>query len=230
MARPGETIENPLTGERITFLETAEDTDGELLRFEYAAPPHAEGPPEHIHPRQEERFEIVSGTLVARAGGRERTLGEGQSIAIAAGTPHTFRNPGGEEVRFLVEFRPALGIEPFFETAWGLVRDGRATALGVPKNPLQLAVLAAAYRDEVYLAGPPIPVQKALFAVGAGMLAPLGRLLGYRARYPQYNGPERTPRWEGEAKRSVTVAGPLVLGAAILIFALLRGLRRRLSR
>ncbi len=150
MAHPGETIENPFTGECITFPETTEDTGGELLRFEYAALPHAEGPPKYVHPRQEERFEVVSGTLVARAGGCERTLGEGQSVTIAAGTPHTFRNPGEEEVRFLVEFRPALGIEPFFETAWGLVRDGKATALGVPKNPLQLAVLAAAYRDEVY--------------------------------------------------------------------------------
>jgi mannose-6-phosphate isomerase-like protein (cupin superfamily) len=231
MAHPGETIENPLTGERITFLKTTEDTGGKLLQFEYAAPPHAEGPPEHIHPRQEERFEVVSGTLVARARGCERTLGEGQSIGIATGTPHTFRNPGGEEVRFLVEFRPALGIEPFFETVWGLVRDGKATALGVPKNPLQLAVLAATYRDEVYLARPPIPMQKALFAVAAGTLTPLGKLLGYRARYPEYSGPEQTSCWDGEAKRSVTVAGSMAVWAVILGLTLLRRRwrRRRLS-
>ena len=31
-------IENPVSRERITFLETTRETDGELLRFEYVAP------------------------------------------------------------------------------------------------------------------------------------------------------------------------------------------------
>jgi hypothetical protein len=31
-------IENPVIRERITFLETTRETDGELLRFEYVAP------------------------------------------------------------------------------------------------------------------------------------------------------------------------------------------------
>jgi hypothetical protein len=32
-------IENPVSRERITFLETPRETDGELLRFEYVVPP-----------------------------------------------------------------------------------------------------------------------------------------------------------------------------------------------
>jgi mannose-6-phosphate isomerase-like protein (cupin superfamily) len=98
MARPGDTIENPITGERIIFLQTIEDTGGELLRFEFAASPYADGPPEH--PRQEEHWTVTSGVMVVRAGGHERTRGEGRSVAITAGTPHVFRDPGGEEVRF----------------------------------------------------------------------------------------------------------------------------------
>ncbi len=135
MAHPGEIIENPLTGERITFLEITEDTGGELVRFESATAPHAEGSPEYIHPRQEERWEVTSGAMMVRAGGYKRTLGEGQSVAIAAGAPHTFRNPGGEEVRFLVEYRLALSMETFFETAWGLVRDGKEShQTGCPRT------------------------------------------------------------------------------------------------
>ena len=71
-------------------------------------------------------------------------------------------------------------------------RDGKATGLGIPKNPLQLAVLAGAHQGEAYITAfpwPPIPVQKALFGV-LSLLAPLARLLGYKERYPEYSGPE----------------------------------------
>jgi quercetin dioxygenase-like cupin family protein len=70
MARQGDVVENPLTGERVTFLETVGDTGGDLLRFEYALPP-GWFVPAHIHPRQEERHEVLSGTLRGRVGGQE---------------------------------------------------------------------------------------------------------------------------------------------------------------
>ena len=39
MAHRGETIENPLTGERMTFRNTTADTNGRSLEFEFIAPP-----------------------------------------------------------------------------------------------------------------------------------------------------------------------------------------------
>ena len=50
---------------------------------------------------------------------------------------------------------------------------------GLP-NLLQIAVMAQAYRKEIAFGGMPILVQRLLF----GVLAPIGRLLGYRASYP----------------------------------------------
>ena len=47
-----------------------------------------------------------------------------------------------------------------------------------------MAVLFREYAGEFRLARPPWPVQRTLFA----LLAPLGRLLGYRARYPERGG------------------------------------------
>ena len=67
MAPQGDVVENTLTGERVTFLETVGDTGGDLLRFEYALPP-GWFVPAHIHPRQE----VLSGTLRGRVGGQER--------------------------------------------------------------------------------------------------------------------------------------------------------------
>jgi hypothetical protein len=50
-------------------------------------------------------------------------------------------------------------------------------------NLLQLAVLLRAYRNELILARPPPLVQTVLF----GLLASIGRLLGYKAEYSYRN-------------------------------------------
>lgn len=82
MSRAGDVIENPTTGERISSIKTARDTNGELLRFEYLVLPHIPGPPFHIHPFQEERFvEVLSGTLVGSLGEDERSVVVGKGIA-----------------------------------------------------------------------------------------------------------------------------------------------------
>jgi hypothetical protein len=55
-----------------------------------------------------------------------------------------------------------------------------------PPEARALALLIHDYEDELYLASPPLLVQRAMF----GPLAFIGRLLGYRAEYP-YSGAER---------------------------------------
>ena len=231
MAHLGESIENPLSGERMTFLKTTGETNGQSLEFEFVAPP-GWSVPEHIHPHQQERTEMISGVLSGRVAGEEIGLVPGEVRVVPLGVAHAWHNPSDEEeARFSVEFSPALKMESGFETTWGLARDGKATKAGVPKNPLQLVVLASEHKDEVYLTSLPIPVQKALFAI-LDLLAPVGRLLGYRASYPQYSAPEE-PTGRGTERSS---AGPrlrgVVLAATILAiflaFFLLQ--RNRLSK
>ena len=185
MARAGEVIENPVSGERYAFLKTAADTDGELLQFELSLRPGGRVPVDHIHTRQEERFEVISGTARVRVGKRWRDLRAGESVVVPAGTPHGLRNETGEEVRVLAEFRPAMKMETFFETYCGLAQDGRVNKQGLP-SPLRNAVIVRGLHSETYLAGIPIGLQK----VALALLAPLGRLLGYQAHYPEYSGPE----------------------------------------
>lgn len=190
MASAGDIIQNPITGEQITFLKTARDTGGEALRFEYLAPAHASGPPLHVHPYQEECFvAICSGTLTVRIGNDEQSFGEGESLTVPPGTPHTWRNDGAGEVRMLVEIRPALRMEEAFETTFNLACDGKTDQRGIPKNPLQAAAVAREYSDELRLARPPFAVQKVLL----GVLAPVLGLLGYRGRYPKHGDPESSP-------------------------------------
>ena len=40
MAKENDTIEHPVTGEKITFLETSEETGGEYARAELRVRPH----------------------------------------------------------------------------------------------------------------------------------------------------------------------------------------------
>jgi quercetin dioxygenase-like cupin family protein len=219
LAKAGDLIENPITGERITFLKTTRQTDGRLLRFEYVLPPGF-AIPEHFHPRQEERHEILSGTLRGRVGGQERDYGEGERVVGPAGVPHAWRNPSSrDEVRFVSEIRPPLAFETLFETYYGLGRDGKLTGQGIPKNPLQLAVLLDEGRGMFYSTLAPVAVQEAFFAL-FGVLASVGRLLGYKARYPEYSGPEEAPRWDGGGQpsdRGATKGGVVVVAVALLL-------------
>ena len=49
-------IDNPQTGEHISFLTTASESGGELLRMEFTMDPGGFVAAERLHPRQEERL------------------------------------------------------------------------------------------------------------------------------------------------------------------------------
>lgn len=226
MANAGDTIENPLTGERITFLKTTRETNGELLRFEYLLPPGF-SIPEHVHPRQEERHEIVSGALKGRVAGHERVYVEGQRVVGPADVPHAWRNPSDAEGLLIVsELRPALHFEPLIETVFAIAEDSKTGKMAVPGRLLRLAVLLDESRDDFYPTRIPMPVWKASLALNAA-LARVGRLLGYDDGYA---GLEHVPeaRRSGPARMSGGGAAFLATGSlAVLAFALLRRSRGR---
>jgi hypothetical protein len=131
-----------------------------------------------VHPSQEERFQVLRGTVGFRLGRRKVVLGPGQRITVPAGTSHKFWNAGEDEAHFVCEVRPALQFEQLLETMFALAADGRTNRKGMP-NPLRLAVIADAHFDTVQLPFPPAFVQRLGLMVGA----PLGRLLGYGVTY-----------------------------------------------
>jgi hypothetical protein len=119
----------------------------------------------------------------------------------------------------VVEFRPALNTETFFETMYGLARDGKLGENGAPPL-LQTAIISSAY--EIYLPRPPAALQKALFA----FLVPVGKLVGYRASHPEYSGADALEKGgSGDGRRRVGVM--IVVGTGILALVLLRRLTSR---
>ena len=159
MARTGQVIVNPAMGARIEFRTTAEDSSGSLLEFDFfLAPGHAVAT-DHLHPHQEERFEVIAGVMRGHVGGREQTLGPGGASVVAPGMEHGWHNAGSEEAHLRVRFEPALRTEDLFQTVFALGAAGRTDERGVPEFPLRLAMLAA-FPDEVIPAGMPRPVHR----------------------------------------------------------------------
>ena len=179
----GDTVVNPVTGERLTFLKTSRETNGELVLIEAVVRPDGFVAAKHVHPNQSERFEVVSGRLTMTAGRKKIELGPGESYTVEPGTAHKFENKGETEVRFTCEVRPALSFEALIETMYGLAADGKTNKKGMP-NPLRLAVIARHHFDHVRLPVVPHALQKAALAMGA----PVGRILGYDSVYVPAGG------------------------------------------
>ena len=178
MIRAGETIENPVTGERLVFKKTSAETNGEYVLFECFVEPSGFVAAAHVHPYQHERFQVIEGEVTFRLVGRELIARAGDCIRIPPGMKHQFWNAGEKEARFACEVSPALDFEPLIGTMFALAQDGKTNRKGMP-NPLRLAVIARAYFDTVRLPFPPAWMQR----VGLALGAPLGRLLGYHATY-----------------------------------------------
>jgi quercetin dioxygenase-like cupin family protein len=145
---PGQTLDNPVTGERFTFTDTAASSGGELLAFDFALRPGGAVPIPHVHPVQTERFEVVDGLMRFRVGLRKRIARPGDVVEVGPGVAHSFANAGPDEARLRVEVRPALAMEDMFAEVVALAQAGRMTRRGMPRSLLDLAVLARKY-DQV---------------------------------------------------------------------------------
>src|SRR5262245_56383180 len=161
---PGQTLENPVTGERFTFTHTAATTDGELLAFDFALRPGGAVPIPHVHPTQTERFEVREGRMRFRVGLRTVIAEPGDLVEVEPGVAHSFANAGEAEAKLRVEVRPALQMEEMFAEVIGMARSGRMNKRGMPRNLLDLALLARTYDQEAHAPLMSVGIQRLLLA------------------------------------------------------------------
>jgi quercetin dioxygenase-like cupin family protein len=152
MAEPGDVLENPFTGQNLTFRRTTAETAGELLEVESSWAGGGSEPPEHYHPHQQERFEVLEGELRARIAGTERTVRPGEVLEVPAGTAHSMWNPAPARARAVWQTRPALKTEGFFELVWGLAQAAHAGEEA--PSPDETAAMMREYSDEFRLGRP----------------------------------------------------------------------------
>lgn len=144
MAQAGQEIHGQ-GGFRLRLVRTAAETGGELLEMEATYDGTGGMPPEHLHPRQLERFEVIDGAMRTIIDGTERRYGAGEIFEVPAGTPHQMAAEGASRVRW--EVRPALRTAEFFER---LYRDGPDSARAAGS----IAEFLAEFRDEIRLTPP----------------------------------------------------------------------------
>src|SRR5215211_1248645 len=159
MAHSGDHLEIEMAG-RIVFRDTAEETNGERLRFEFFIPAGEESEADsarHMerHPQQEECFRVINGRVRGEIDGKELTAGDGEEFVIPPDTWHLFRNDGDEVAHVEVEMRPALRTEDWLSVMAELEVNDK----GIP-NPFHGAVVMREYRDETRIKGMENPIVK----------------------------------------------------------------------
>jgi mannose-6-phosphate isomerase-like protein (cupin superfamily) len=169
-AKPGFTFETP-TGERIQLIRGAIETGGEFAEVHFDVAPGGYAARAHIHPHQEERFEVLSGSLTALVGEKEKVVSAGETLVVPPGTPHQPFNRGGVEMRSIARVTPPGKLGLFF---------GQMSGLDFKPTFLQMMLFVQEY--EVYPVSPP----PAVVRVMSFLLAPTARLVGYRSFYPEY--------------------------------------------
>lgn len=117
-------LHDPLTGQSIRFVEVAKDTGGERLTARVRLDPGGHVPL-HVHARQDERVEVVSGSVVVEVRGKARHLGMGESIAVPRRHRHVVRNDGDGTAEFVLEVRPARHMEQAMRGLFFVLRRAR---------------------------------------------------------------------------------------------------------
>lgn len=177
MVQVGESMENPVTGERFVWRATAASTAGEYCEFDLFLAAGAKIAAAHRHPSQLETFSVLSGTLEMKIAGDRRTVPAGEEAVVPAATAHALGNPGGEPAHAVIRITPSYLIDEFFAAFCRLANSGELNKTGLPKNPLQFAVLADRHRAELQL---PSRLAQAVAGPAARALAVIGRAAGYR--------------------------------------------------
>lgn len=181
MAYPSKIVTNPITGQSIKFIQTSRDTQGLLLEMETTYQPHSTEPVPHFHPRQEEHFKVLNGCISVRLNGELKVLNAGDTLNFPPNQVHSMWNHSAEKAVVNWQVQPAMDTEYFLEMGMGLAQAGKVKADGMP-GLLQSVVLISRFKYVYRLAKPGLIVQKIVFSI----LAPIARLVGYRAVYPEY--------------------------------------------
>jgi mannose-6-phosphate isomerase-like protein (cupin superfamily) len=143
MPEPGQEIEG--AGSRLRFVETAESSGGERVVVEVAYDGAGSPPPVHLHPSQEERFEVLEGEMHVVVDGERAVRRAGERYVIPAGAEHSMWAEGAARQRW--ETAPALRTDAFLETAWGFQTR--------TPSPEEVGAFLERFAEEVRFVGPP---------------------------------------------------------------------------
>jgi quercetin dioxygenase-like cupin family protein len=142
LAHAGQELRGP-GGFRLRLVATGTETGGDVLEMEATYTGTGQLPPEHLHPRQVERFEVLEGSVRAIVAGSESRYSPGEAFEVPAGTPHQMT--AEEPARMRWEVRPAMRTAEFFERLYAMLAGEGEDA--------SLADLLEEFSEEVRMTG-----------------------------------------------------------------------------
>lgn len=136
------TIDNPVTGERATYIETSHETGSARSVIDLEVQPGG-GVTIHRHAGHDEHIEVLEGEIEVTMDGARRRFGTGERVVIERGKVHSWRNPNADRpLRFRGMMTPGHpGFENVLRVLFGLARDGEVRRNGVPKRLSDVGLL-----------------------------------------------------------------------------------------
>ena len=185
MPYQGQKIVNKINGDSYKFLTTAKDSNGACVVMKAEIMGRGQFVPAHYHAIQEESFEVVDGQLTVIRNGKTSVLQPGEKITFSINEPHNHFNNHNAPLVYIHTVAPALDFDYLIENLIGLSSDGKGKngRFGLMQELVSLKYLDS----KSFLATIPQGIQKVLM----NTVAPIGRLLGYRAIYKKYSDIEK---------------------------------------
>ena len=126
----------------------------------------------HIHPQQEEVYEVKEGEIQVYLEKTWRTLKAGDRVTISKGTIHAFRNMGNQKAIAFNSHHPGLRFGEMIETMQEYINEGKITSTKGFRNSAYMSSIIVKYKDVMTTIKPPPPVVK--------LMAALGKSFGYK--------------------------------------------------
>lgn len=173
------------SGDSVELLETSAMTGGERVRARLVFKAGGLKVVPHIHPHQDETYEVISGKLTYLLDGAKNVAPAGTTVVLPRGISHQHYCGGPEDAVTIQTMTPGWDFDYLLENVFGLGSEGRAIR-GLD-NILQGIVWLRRLKSGFFLAGIPIWMQRAL----AWIATPILELFGYRAVHQRFSGEER---------------------------------------
>ncbi|MCY7352461.1 MAG: cupin domain-containing protein [Cytophagaceae bacterium] len=125
---------------------SGKDTDGDLAIFEQTGLSPKKGTPLHVHPAQDEIFQVLEGEYHFQVGRDKHQLKAGDSIFLPRNVPHAWTQVS-EKGKMTVIVQPAGKLEEFF-----------VTVAALKKEPTQAEMVRIFTDHEMQIVGPPLNV------------------------------------------------------------------------